>query len=66
MNFQNTSISDELKGNNEFFKKLEIDLQELATDSTFLGIVVSNEDPDFLGRCKIRVFGLFECIFVSS
>ena len=68
MNFDNTTITNELKMQfeTEFFKKLEDGLKDLTTDSTFLGIVVSNEDPDFLGRCKVRVFGLFDNLSIDA
>ena len=66
MNLENTIISNELKENTEFFKSLESNLKDLATDSTFLGIVVSNEDPDFKGRCKVRVFGLFDNLSIDA
>ena len=32
----------------------------------FLGRVVYNEDPTFSGRCKVRVFGLFDTFEVEE
>jgi len=34
--------------------------KEKLRDETFLGIVVDNNDPKKLGRCKIRVFQVFD------
>ena len=30
------------------------------TNTEWMGIVEDNEDPQYSGRCKIRVFGLFD------
>lgn len=30
------------------------------TDNNYIGLVVYNQDPDYSGRCKVRVFGLMD------
>lgn len=44
-------------GYNEFIKYLDRD--DLVSQE-FLGEVVDNNDPEFSGRCKVRVFGKFD------
>jgi len=34
--------------------------RERLRDKTFLGVVVDNDDPEKLGRCKIKVFQVFD------
>lgn len=36
-------------------------LQEKPID-TYLGYIIDSNDPEFRGRCKVRIFGLFEDI----
>jgi hypothetical protein len=44
-------------GYNEFIKYLSVD--DLVAQE-FLGEVVDNNDPEFSGRCKVRVYGKFD------
>jgi len=44
-------------GYNEFIKYLSVD--DLVSQE-FLGEVVDNKDPEFTGRCKVRVYGKFD------
>ena len=41
-----------------------VDREKLERSNTeishYLGVVVDNKDPEFRGRAKIRVFGLFD------
>jgi len=34
--------------------------EEQTLDNSYIGRVVDNNDPDKIGRCKIRVFGIFD------
>ena len=34
--------------------------REKLSDSTFMGVVINNEDPLKLGRCKVKVFQVFD------
>lgn len=34
--------------------------EEKGLDNSYIGKVVDNKDPDKIGRCKIKVFGLFD------
>jgi hypothetical protein len=62
-------MSDKLKSkdirdeviNDDIFKLLKVftDTKSQSYDDWYIGRVEDNNDPDKLGRCKIRVFGVF-------
>lgn len=39
---------------------MNLELNKNLSKGNFIGRVVKNEDPDFIGRCKVRVFGLMD------
>lgn len=39
---------------------MNLELNKNLSKGNFVGRVVKNEDPDFTGRCKVRVFGLLD------
>jgi len=38
------------------------ELDDPEVTKHFLGVVVDNKDPEFRGRCKVKVFGIFDFI----
>lgn len=56
----NTIIQEEMiKPQNTLLTDALIEKQKSFEDS-YIGRVVDNKDPDKLGKCKIRVFGIFD------
>ena len=39
---------------------MNLELNKNLSKGNFVGRVIKNEDPDFTGRCKVRVFGLMD------
>lgn len=35
-------------------------VKEQSLDNSYIGKIVDNKDPDKIGRCKVRVFGVFD------
>ena len=39
---------------------VETNLTEILNNNNLIGVVVDNNDPTFSGRCRIKVYGIFD------
>ena len=56
----NNKVREILWGDPDNFAANFLNQQDPLFNEDYVGIVVDNDDPDKLGRCKINVFGLFD------
>jgi hypothetical protein len=47
------------------YKKF-LDEEEVSYDKKYVGKIVDNDDPEKLGRCKVRVYGIFDNVIPDS
>ena len=40
----------------------QLDIQSIVESDNLIGVVVDNNDPNFSGRCKVKVYGVFDNI----